>query len=351
MPTGCSTPGIAQYTYHGSDGAQSRGFNFPEAYLKIAYRKTKLSYWYASDYFGAGSGHYIVALKSWYPTWSRGNCLLQVDRSTSTQTDKFMRDNDGTYHHWRLAYQQAAWGMNFLLAFDDTDLELPVLGDAPAVAQCQQNFSVVTAVFLAWGVLCRSIRYVFKLSAGMAVLITLVVTLLTVLGWFSTKSNNDAAIALLQTVRCNNRPRRRCLIAAGGIAQETSALINRNFDLARSMSALLSSTAHGSADTPYSREQVQQQAGVLLRSNAGISALYAQFEANGYDQADSQHDGSQQHSSKQGTMEIYWVRDGQDVKFVQVPGSGGEICRNAQSIWHPRSRMVSVQPRQPETLV
>ena len=37
----------------------------------------------------------------------------------------------------------------------------------------------------------------FKLSAGMAVLITLVVSLLTVLGWFSTKSNNDVAIALL----------------------------------------------------------------------------------------------------------------------------------------------------------
>jgi len=121
--------GIAQYTYHGSDGPQSRGFNFPEAYLKVSYRKTRLSYWYASDYFGAGGGHYIVALNHAIPL-GPGELLLQVDRSTSTQTDKFMRDNDGTYHHWRLAWQTSFWGLNWLVAYDDTDLELPVLGDA-----------------------------------------------------------------------------------------------------------------------------------------------------------------------------------------------------------------------------
>jgi len=158
----------------------------------------------------------------------------------------------------------------------------------------------------------------FKLSAGMAVLITLVVSLLTGLGWFSSKSNNDAAVLLLNQ-SLQQQAEATLSDAASGIAEETSALINRNFDLAHSFSALLSSTAHGSGDTPYSRERVQQQAGALLRSNAGISALYAQFEANGYDQLDSQYDGSQQHSSKQGTMEIYWVRDGQDLKFVQVP--------------------------------
>lgn len=158
----------------------------------------------------------------------------------------------------------------------------------------------------------------FKLSAGMAVLITLVVSLLTGLGWFSSKSNNEAAIRLLNQ-SLQQQAEATLNDAAGGIAEETSALINRNFDMARSLSALLSSTAHGSGDTPYSRERVQQQAGALLRSNEAISALYAQFEANGYDQLDSQYDGTVDHSSKQGTMEIYWVRDGQNVKFVQVP--------------------------------
>lgn len=160
----------------------------------------------------------------------------------------------------------------------------------------------------------------FKLSAGMAVLIVLVVALLTVLGWSSTKSNNEAAIRLLNQ-SLQQQAESTLSDAADRISAETSALINRNFDLTRSLSALLSSTAHGSGEIPYSRERVQQQGGVLLRSTPGISSLYAMFEADGYDQLDSQYDGTQQHSSKQGAMAIYWVREGQDVKFVQLPDS------------------------------
>lgn len=122
--------GIAQYTYHGSDQAASEAFNFPEAYIKLSYQNTKVSYWYAADYFGAGGGHYIVALNHQVAVGDWGNLLLQVDRSTSTQTDKFLRDTDGTYHHWRIAWQKPALGLNWVLAFDDTDLALPVLGDA-----------------------------------------------------------------------------------------------------------------------------------------------------------------------------------------------------------------------------
>jgi uncharacterized protein (TIGR02001 family) len=122
--------GVAQYTYHGSDQTASAAFNFPEAYLKVGFRDTKVSYWYASDYFGAGGGHYIVALNQQLALGDWGNLLLQVDRSTSTQTDKFLRDTDGTYHHWRIALQKIALGVNWVLAFDDTDLALPRVGDA-----------------------------------------------------------------------------------------------------------------------------------------------------------------------------------------------------------------------------
>ena len=132
--------GVAQYTYHGSDSSQSVGFNFPEAYLKLTYNKTRLSYWYSSDYFGAGGGHYIVALNQSLPL-GPGELLFQVDRSTSTQTDKFLRDNDGTYHHWRVAYQQVALGMNWLLAFDNTDLELPEVGSARVSLSVSKTFN------------------------------------------------------------------------------------------------------------------------------------------------------------------------------------------------------------------
>lgn len=157
----------------------------------------------------------------------------------------------------------------------------------------------------------------FKLSAGMAVLIVLVVSFLTVLGWSSTKNNNDAAIRLLNQ-SLQQQAEATLSDAADRISAETSALINRNFDLTRSFSALLSSTAHGSGEAPYSRERIQQQGGILLGSNTDISSLYAMFEANGYDQLDSQYDDMQQHSSEQGAMAIYWVREGREVKFVQL---------------------------------
>jgi len=96
---------------------------------------------YASDYFGAGGGHYIVALFQTIPLHENGNLLLTVDRSTSTQTDKFMRDNDGTYHHWRIAYLASWQGLNWTLAFDDTDYSLPFYGDAKISIAVAKTFS------------------------------------------------------------------------------------------------------------------------------------------------------------------------------------------------------------------
>ena len=107
--------------------------------------------------------------------------------------------------------------------------------------------------------------------------------------------------------------------AAAGIAFETEALINRNFDLSKNFAALLSATAHGSKLPSYSREQVQALAGELLGANQGISSIYGQFEPNGYDNADASFSLEQSHSSKTGTLEIYWVREQGQLKFVQTP--------------------------------
>lgn len=132
--------GVAQYTYHGDSSANSEAFNFPEAYVKLSYQNTKVGYWYASDYFGAGGGHYIVALFQTVPLHENGSLLFTVDRSTSTQTDKFLRDTDGTYHHWRVAYVASGFGLNWTLAFDDTDFALPFYGDAKISLSVARTF-------------------------------------------------------------------------------------------------------------------------------------------------------------------------------------------------------------------
>ncbi len=119
--------GIAHYTYYGS--SDSSAFDYPEAYIKVSYGDTKLSYWYAKDYFGAGGGHYILMLTQNVQLTDELSLTLSADRSTSTDTSKFLRDNDGTYHHWRVALISEWSGAKWTAAFDDTDLELDDLGE------------------------------------------------------------------------------------------------------------------------------------------------------------------------------------------------------------------------------
>jgi len=119
--------GIAHYSYYGS--SDSSAFDYPEAYIKVSYGDTKLSYWYAKDYFGAGGGHYIVMLTQTVQIAEGLSLILSGDRSTSTDTSKFLRDNDGTYHHWRVALVSDWLGAKWTAAFDDTDLELDDLGE------------------------------------------------------------------------------------------------------------------------------------------------------------------------------------------------------------------------------
>ena len=183
----------------------------------------------------------------------------------------------------------------------------------------------------------------FRQTASTGILIALVIIILTAFGWFSTRANNESAVALLNQ-SLQKQAEATLSEAAVGIANETSALINRNFDLAKYLAALMSSTAHGTGQEPFSRDRVQYIAGSLLAANSGISALYTQFEPNGYDQQDSQYDGSQLHSSKQGTLEIYWVRENAELKFVQVPDASAKYIdkRNQYGIreaeWYLCSR-------------
>ena len=131
--------GIAHYSYYGS--SDSSAFDYPEAYIKVSYGDTKLSYWYAKDYFGAGGGHYIVMLTQTVQLSEGLTLTLSGDRSTSTDTTKFLRDNDGTYHHWRVALSSEWFGAKWTAAFDDTDLELDDLGEATFSLSVAKTFN------------------------------------------------------------------------------------------------------------------------------------------------------------------------------------------------------------------
>lgn len=158
----------------------------------------------------------------------------------------------------------------------------------------------------------------FKLTFGVALLLSISIGSMTLIGWYSMSSSNESAVTrLTQSVR--TLAEQILTEAAQRTALETSAVLDRNFDTAKNFAAVLSGTALGSGQTPYSRDQVKAMAGHILASNTGISSLYSQFEPNGYDGADSQFSIANDHSSQTGTMEIYWVREQNQLKFVQTP--------------------------------
>lgn len=69
---------------------------------------------------------------------------------------------------------------------------------------------------------------------------------------------------------------------------------------------LKSSSVHENG-TLFSREQVKAFNKDMLVANPNISAIYSQFEPNGYDGQDSEYEGDDSHSSSIGTLEVYWV--------------------------------------------
>lgn len=177
--------------------------------------------------------------------------------------------------------------------------------------------------------LLNSLR--FKLTAGIALLIAISIGSMTLIGWYSMSSSSESAVqnvrhALGQTAQTILTTEARIT------ALETAALINRNYDIAKNLASLMANTASGSGLKPYSRDEVLLLANHLLQVNKGISSIYAQFEANGYDNRDSDFDTSSQHSSTTGTLEVYWIREASGLKFIQTPDPSVKYLDNRNEL-------------------
>ena len=163
--------------------------------------------------------------------------------------------------------------------------------------------------------LLNSLR--FKLTAGVAMLIAISIGSMTLIGWYSMNTSGESAV---NNVRQSLGQTAQTILTAEArvTALETAALLNRNYDVAKNLASLMANTAQGSGQTPYSREQVQALAEHLLQANPGVSSIYTQYEVNGYDNRDSEFNISSPHSSKDGTLEVYWIREVSGLKFIQT---------------------------------
>lgn len=130
--------GFAQYTYHGM--SDSNKLDFPELYLKLAHSGFNLNLWYSYDYFGFGGGHYVIMLNKTINLTDNWSLLLGIDRSTSTDTDKYNWEGDSSFEHWQLMLQTQYRGLDIAFGYHDTSLR-ERWGDAAVMLTVGKTFS------------------------------------------------------------------------------------------------------------------------------------------------------------------------------------------------------------------
>lgn len=148
----------------------------------------------------------------------------------------------------------------------------------------------------------------FKLSLSVALILAFSMGSLSFVAWRSMTKSASASIER-STESMQETINGRLRDIAQTSALETSALLNRNFDIAVHLAAILSSTAKGGEAPGYSRAQVKQLTHDMLLASPFASAIYAQFDPNGYDGRDADFIGDELYSSDIGSLGTYWVAE------------------------------------------
>ncbi|TMP80551.1 methyl-accepting chemotaxis protein [Pseudoalteromonas phenolica] len=151
----------------------------------------------------------------------------------------------------------------------------------------------------------RSIK--IKLIAFISVTLILLITSLVTISWLQLNSNNQVQSERVQNVVLNEI-NGRLMAKARLYSEQVSAYINKEYQIPYSLAGGIAKTAE---QEPISRRSLYLMMLGALEKNQGISSIYAQFEANGYDGKDSQFGRSGQTHSVPGagSLEIYITRD------------------------------------------
>lgn len=157
----------------------------------------------------------------------------------------------------------------------------------------------------------------FKLSLSVALILAFSMGTLSFVAWRS--MSNNALHSIEQSAESMKATIDNRLIEIAKVsAIETSALLNRNFDIALHLAAMLSSTANGSDAPGYSRPQIKQFTRDMLIASPSASSIYAQFDPNAYDSRDADFANDELYSSEIGSLGIYWVAENGKAVFNRV---------------------------------
>lgn len=155
-----------------------------------------------------------------------------------------------------------------------------------------------------------------RLKLILAVIIVFVISM-SVLIWFSSHSlvnTQDFAERSMQTTL--KKQAEKTLNSISDLTQQQiNAFLNKAISSTLVLQSQLEQTALARQGQPLSREQVKSLTLHALESNPVISAMYAQFEQNGYDNQDAAFIDNLALGSNTGTLDIYWVRENGDFTF------------------------------------
>lgn len=160
-------------------------------------------------------------------------------------------------------------------------------------------------------ILSRDSKLGFKITFWFVALMTLSIVLLSFMSSNSLSSATEKQVnAMTQTERKSALQ----IMQQGGEAAtiKVSNLLQQSLQTPASIAELLSQTAK---QTPLDRRVVKNILKSNLASTPTISALYSHFEANAYDNSDSDNVNVSEHSSDTGALEIYYVREGNTIQY------------------------------------
>lgn len=146
------------------------------------------------------------------------------------------------------------------------------------------------------------------------------------------QSHQDARTQLLSSIEF------QLFLNAETISSNIQSHIKRAIETPALLALMASRTVE--KNEQLSRNQLKTLVEEALRASQVVNAAYLHFEPNAYDNADQQNLGDYDHSSDSGTLEIYWVRERQNLKFYPIRDASfkyqttADAYGQAESAWY-----------------
>lgn len=152
-----------------------------------------------------------------------------------------------------------------------------------------------------------------------ALFLSIVAILSISLWWTLSAQNSQLSDQVQNTLQTETRDKLEA--RAGEYGEMVAGFINEAYRIPFSFAGMLESTAE---ELPLKRDRLELAVAAVLKKNAQVSSMYAQFEPNGYDGLDSEFlNVNVSHSvATSGALEVYYTRnDDGTVEHNQVEDS------------------------------